>query len=81
MKWHTTLRERCVRTGALEPIYDIKWGRFRPDRRFNDDQSRYHLLSIQPECTRLWSAVTKKTGTKTFGGLNQKVATVSGSVL
>ena len=34
MKWHSTLRERLVRTGALQPIYDVKWRRFPPSRRF-----------------------------------------------
>ena len=39
MKWHATLREKCIRTSANEPSYDDKWGRHKPPERLNVDQS------------------------------------------
>ena len=38
-KWHSTLRERAIRTSAGELDYDKKWGRYLPLQRFNMDQS------------------------------------------
>ena len=38
MTWHSTFRERCIRTGATAN-YDPKWGRFLPMQRLNVDQS------------------------------------------
>ena len=38
MKWHSSLREGLVKTGANLPQYDRQWGRFPPDKRFNVDQ-------------------------------------------
>ena len=38
-KWHATYREKCIRTGADNPSYDSKWGRFKPIERLNVDQS------------------------------------------
>ena len=37
-KWHTTTRERLVRTGSNDD-YHSKWGRLLPKQRFNVDQS------------------------------------------
>ena len=37
-KWHTTLRERCIKTGANEDYHE-KWGHFLPKERLNVDQS------------------------------------------
>ena len=37
-KWHTTLRERCIKSGAGEN-YDEKWGHYLPEERVNVDQS------------------------------------------
>ena len=37
-KWHTTFRERCLRTQPNDR-YDEKWGRFLPSERLNVDQS------------------------------------------
>ena len=34
MRWHTTLRERLIKTGKSSPNYNEKWGRFKPNRRF-----------------------------------------------
>ena len=38
MQWHSTLREGLNKIGQSSPSYDEKWGRFKPDRRFNVDQ-------------------------------------------
>ena len=38
-KWHATLRERGIRTGAAQADYDVKWGRYLPHQRLNVDQS------------------------------------------
>ena len=38
-KWHSTLRERGIRTGATDPNYFKKWGSFLPHQRLNVDQS------------------------------------------
>ena len=37
-KWHAIMRERLLRTG-LNDSYDNKWGRFKPNQRFNVDQT------------------------------------------
>ena len=37
-KWHSTLRERCIKTG-MGKDYDVKWGHFTPAERINVDQS------------------------------------------
>ena len=37
-KWHALTRERLLRTG-FNDSYDEKWGRFKPDQRFNIDQT------------------------------------------
>lgn len=37
-KWHATTREKLIRTGFSEG-YDEKWGRYKPRKRFNVDQS------------------------------------------
>ena len=34
---HSTLREGLIKTGQSSSSYDVKWGRFKPDRRFNVD--------------------------------------------
>ena len=38
-KWHSTLRERGIRTGTTDPNYFKKWGSFLPHQRLNVDQS------------------------------------------
>ena len=38
-KWHTTYRERCIRSNSGSPSYDSKWGAFKPSERLNVDQS------------------------------------------
>lgn len=38
INWHSTTRERLIRTG-FEDEYDAKWGRFKPEQRINVDQS------------------------------------------
>ena len=35
MKWHTLLREGLIKTHKNKLTYDPKWGRFKPNRRFN----------------------------------------------
>ena len=35
VKWHATLRERLVRTGAKESYYEEKWGYYKPHQRLN----------------------------------------------
>ena len=37
-KWHSTLCERCIKTG-MGKDYDVKWGHFTPAERINVDQS------------------------------------------
>lgn len=37
-KWHSTFRERCIKTGAGDD-YNEKWGRYQPKERLNVDQS------------------------------------------
>ena len=39
MNWHCQIREGLIKTGAILPYYDVKWGRYTPDRRFNVDQT------------------------------------------
>ncbi len=38
MRWHSTLREGLIKTETSKSSYDEKWGRFKPNRRFNVDQ-------------------------------------------
>ena len=38
MKWHATLCERLVRTGAKESCYEKKWGYYKPHQQLNVDQ-------------------------------------------
>ena len=38
-KWHSTLRERGICTGATDLNYYKKWGSFLPHKRLNVDQS------------------------------------------
>jgi hypothetical protein len=38
MKFHCELREGLIKSGRNLPHYDQKWGRFKPDCRFNVDQ-------------------------------------------
>ena len=38
LRWHALTRERCIRMGFSDD-YDSKWGRFKPQQRFNVDQS------------------------------------------
>ena len=40
MKWHGVTRERLVRVGVNDD-YDPKWGRFRPETRFNVNSSPF----------------------------------------
>ena len=39
MKWHATFREKCTRSGTIEPGYYTKWGRYKPEERLKADQS------------------------------------------
>ena len=39
MKWHATTRERLVRTAGKSSSYDQKWGHYKPEQRFNVDQT------------------------------------------
>lgn len=39
MKWHATTRERLVRTAGKSTSYDPKWGHYKPEERFNVDQT------------------------------------------
>ena len=36
-KWHATYREKCIRANFEAPLYDEKWGNFKPDERINVD--------------------------------------------
>ena len=38
-KWHSTLRERGIRTSATDPNNHQKWRSFLPHQRLNVDQS------------------------------------------
>ena len=65
IKWHSTTRERLVRTG-FEDKYDDKWGRFRPEQRMNVDQSpmpfamnpkrTYELIEENGRYHKVWIA-------------------------
>ena len=36
--WHYKLREEVIKSGHMNPNYDLKYGRFSPSRRYNVDQ-------------------------------------------
>ena len=38
IKFHAQLREGVIKSGNEKSLYDAKWGRFAPNRRFNVDQ-------------------------------------------
>ena len=46
-KWHSTLRERAIRTSAGEPDYDKKWGKYLPLQRFDENQSPLPVLLLE----------------------------------
>ena len=56
-KWHSTLRERAIRTSAGEPDYDKKWGRYLPLQRFNVDQSP---LPFARDTTKTYEQIDKR---------------------
>lgn len=83
LKWHATLRERLIRTGAGQPGYDNQWGRFLPSRRLNVDQSplpfaidtrtTYELVNKKDTENRnkkVWCAQPKSADSKRFCSLN-----------
>ena len=56
MKWHATLRQRLVRTGAKESCYEEKWGDYKPHQRLNIDQSP---LPFAIECKKTYDIPDK----------------------
>ena len=37
-EWHLNFRETLIKSQSSDPNYDKKWGRFKPNQRFNVDQ-------------------------------------------
>ena len=56
-KWHSTLRERVIRTNAGELDYDRKWGRYLSLQRFSVDQSP---LPFARDATKAYEKIDKR---------------------
>ena len=56
-KWHSTLRERVIRTNAGELDYDRNWGRYLSLQRFSVDQSP---LPFARDATKAYEKIDKR---------------------
>ena len=80
MKWHATTRERLVRTAGSSTSYDPKWGYYKPEERFNVDQTPMPFAIDVKRTYEIIDPATKKyhkTWIKTPGsGLEKRQCTV-----
>ena len=77
-QWHVTYRERLVRTGYDES-FNVKWGRFTPEKRLNINQSPCPYQLIWGKLTTSMSQEKTKT-TQRYGYHNQEVAGINVNV-